>query len=835
MINKVGVKAFRFPINEIVILSMLTLVSIACEEAPSSNSMISNEIDQSAMNDVDTAFEQNDMSMNDQGSNSNDLSMNQTDMMLAELTPLEALNLTSPDLSQATFEVHGTINQIYIWNAPDMVEIEVVDQMGTLLAQGDTDWQGSLVFRELNAQDDVEVRLKDDPSNRATGITILSEENSKPSEIYYQSHVLKPGRTYITMRDGIQLSVFVSLPGPIEDGPYPTIINYSGYSPSRPSEVLAEEARPFCGQLPVLCDSPGHPAGLLAGIGGYASVGINMRGTGCSGGAYDFFEPLQLIDGYDLVEIIARQPWVKHNHVGMAGLSYPGISQLFVAKMKPPSLAAIAPMSVIADTTSSTLTPGGLYNDGFALAWIRNVLERALPYGHQWIEDVVEQGDTVCETHQLLHSQMVDVVAKALEQPFYTDEVAALFDPTQFVNQIEVPVFLTGQWQDEQTGAHFAALLDKFTSSSHARFTVTNGVHADGYTPHILTEWKTFLDFYVAREIPNWPTLVQQLVPLFFQEFFGATIPLPLMRFDDMSSFEDALSAYEAEPALRVIWETGADEEYPAGAPLGRFETFHDAWPPPETQPFILYFHPEGTLKATEPSAEQSAERPASFFYHDPQAATRVILERGNINNLVPNWNYEPLRQDHAIAFISDPLDTDHVMLGHGSVDVWIQSTEIDADLEVHLTEVRPDDTEMWVQAGWLRASYRGLRDDASILRPIKTHREEDYALLPADEWTLLRIELMPFGHIFRAGSRLRISIDTPGDTAAEWYFILLDQSVTARHAFAHSDQYPSRIVLPLIPTIDVPTPLANCGTLRGQPCRPYVPIDNLVFNGWEK
>ena len=63
---------------------------------------------------------------------------------------------------------------------------------------------------------------------------------------------------------------------------------------------------------------------------------------------------------------------------------------------------------------------------------------------------MVEQGDTVCETHQLLHSQMVDVVAKALEHPFYTDEVAALFDPTQFVDQIEVPVFLTGQWQDEQ-------------------------------------------------------------------------------------------------------------------------------------------------------------------------------------------------------------------------------------------------------------------------------------------------------------------------------------------------------------------------------------------------
>ena len=35
-----------------------------------------------------------------------------------------------------------------------------------------------------------------------------------------------------------------------------------------------------------------------------------MRGTGCSGGAFDFFEPLQSLDGYDVIETIARQPWV---------------------------------------------------------------------------------------------------------------------------------------------------------------------------------------------------------------------------------------------------------------------------------------------------------------------------------------------------------------------------------------------------------------------------------------------------------------------------------------------------------------------------------------------
>ena len=34
---------------------------------------------------------------------------------------------------------------------------------------------------------------------------------------------------------------------------------------------------------------------------GFAVVDVNMRGTGCSGGAYDFFEPLQSLDGYDVI------------------------------------------------------------------------------------------------------------------------------------------------------------------------------------------------------------------------------------------------------------------------------------------------------------------------------------------------------------------------------------------------------------------------------------------------------------------------------------------------------------------------------------------------------
>src|SRR6185436_3501659 len=174
----------------------------------------------------------------------------------------------------------------------------------------------------------------------------------------------------------------VRLPGPPEDGPYPTLVEYSGYGYARPSG-------PQSGIQPV--------ASAL----GYAVVDVNMRGTGCSGGAFDFFEMLQSLDGYDVVEAVAAQPWSNGN-VGLVGISYPGISQLFVAQTQPPHLRAITPLSVIADTYRSTLYPGGILNNGFATDWAEDRAHdsRPAPDGQAWAQERIDAGDTTCAANQ---------------------------------------------------------------------------------------------------------------------------------------------------------------------------------------------------------------------------------------------------------------------------------------------------------------------------------------------------------------------------------------------------------------------------------------------------
>ena len=731
----------------------------------------------------------------------------------------------TPQVVSASFMVRGSVEQVHVWRAPEEVEMEVVTAEGDLVAEGTTDDIGSLVFRELPPGLGYHVRLSDVPEDYTDQIDVMSIEDSLPPQAFYDEQLITPGQGYITTRDGTTLSYFAVLPGPPEEGPYPALVNYSGYSPSRPGRSLGGIAENFCGDYPILCEAPDFPSGLIAGLLGYAVIGVNIRGTGCSGGAYDFFEPLQLLDGYDIIETVAAQDWVLDHKVGMVGLSFPGISQLYVASTAPPSLGAIAPFSVIANTGPSTLVPGGILNDGFAVEWMTHVLNRAVPYGHGWITDMVEAGDTVCEDNQFLHSQRVDVIAKIYANPYYSEDVAKPVDPSSFVHKVDVPVFMAGQWQDEQTGPHFAALFDRFTGSPLTRFTATNGVHMDGFAPQNLGEWFNFLAFYVAKDLPRIDPMIRTMFPIFMGDVFGAELSLPPARFDDFEDFEEARAAYEAEGDVRIIFETGAADGVEPGAPQGTFEATFDSWPIPETVATRWYLRSDGSLDPVPPAADGGA----SSFEQDPTVADGSTLASGSVDHLQPDYDYRQLIEGKALSFLTDILDEDMVMVGHGSVDLWLKTTapDNDADLEVTITEVRPDGEESFVQNGWLRASHRKLRHDATELRPIKTHYEADMMPLDPDKWNEARVEIMPLGHVFHAGSRIRLSIDTPGDSTARWRFLLLEYDTPPTHSVAHQLDYPSSVVLPLIPNIDVPSERPPCHALRGQPCRTYTPYTN--------
>ena len=83
---------------------------------------------------------------------------------------------------------------------------------------------------------------------------------------------------------------------------------------------------------------------------------------------------------------------------------------------------------------------------------------------------------------------------------------------------------------------------------------------------------------------------------------------------------------------------------------------------------------------------------------------------------------------------------------------------------------------------------------------------------------------MFPFGHVFREGSRLRITVEAPGGDRPRWRFGTLDTDGVT-NTIARSVAHPSRVVLPVISGVEVPPGAPACGALRGQPCRDYVAV----------
>jgi hypothetical protein len=667
-----------------------------------------------------------------------------------------------------------------------------------------------------------------DPIQTSEPFRVLSRDDHPPESFYdgqvvngvpwqiiggvLDGHDVEEGVNYLEMRDGTTLSAMVRFPDPrfYGEGPHPTVIELSGYDPANPA-------------------SP-EPGSLIAQAFGYATVGVNLRGTGCSGGVFDVFSTAEQADGYDVVEIIARQPWVLHHHVGMVGLSYSGITQLYVGSTQPPSLAAIAPLSVIEDSWQMAW-PGGVYNAGFTKQWVLE-RERQSSGGQGWALDRIRGGDVECEANQALRDQSIgfEAFVRSLElRPTDADDR----DLSKLVQLIERPVFLTGAWQDEQTGPRFATMLQNFTGAGKKRFVLFNGHHPDGYSGHNLSRWYEFLSLYVAERVPRLLDIVRAALPAELENNFGAPLQLDPDRFADLddSQYEEALARWEADPTVTVDFEVGMGDPVNAlGAPVPRFTESFDEFPPADVEPWRLYLDDGGRL-ADAPVAEEGADR----FTFDADIGMVGYAQEGAYDFILPSidldFQWEPTRQGKGLSYLTELLTEDVVIAGSGHADLWLSSEGSEAAIEIVLSEVTPDGDEVRIQNGVLRAGFRQIDEARSDDLTIQIVYDPDaYEPVPVDEFVLVQVPIFPVAHPLRAGSRLRLQINTPGGDLPLWFFENRDPGgEDVGYRIGHGGSVASSIVLPVLPagSVEIPAERPICGALRGQPCRAYVELEN--------
>jgi predicted acyl esterase len=724
------------------------------------------------------------------------------------------------------FNARGSVEQVYVTGLTPGVQVSLLTRVGRTVARKRADAQGGLLFRDVRPGIGYRVRLTSGgPSSEA--LTVLTKRAAPPSTDVYNQTIPTSGYGYLTTRDGIKLAYTVHPPQDVAkalpvgaplptvpSGPTPTLIEYSGYG-------YADPAGPHSG------------ISILANLMGFTVVDINMRGTGCSGGAFDFFEPLQNLDGYDIVETVARQPWVQHNKVGMMGISYGGISQLFTAQLQPPSLAAISPLSVI-DATQTTLYPGGVLNTGFAVDWAKERQKEAQPSGpnagQAWAYKRIQEGDQTCKANQALHGQAADLMAKIRANDHYNPAVADPLSPVTFVDKIKVPVYMACQWTDEQTGGHCPTLARRLTGTNRKWITFTNGTHVDSLSPEVFNRWYDFLQLYVAKQAPMTNAAAYRAAgPVIYDAAMGIQgVTFPPDPIQNQPTYAAALAAFEQLKPIRILFDNGAGSS--PGHPLPGFEQSFASFPVPGTTARSWYVGAGGAL-ADRPPARAGANaftwnpkaRPTTDFKGDTAAGANGLW------TATPPYQWVQPPAGSALSYVTGPLTAHTAVLGAGAVEAWLRSSRMNVDLQATISEVRPDGKETFVQGGWLRANARKLDARQSTpLEPVLSLRARDVSSMPRNRFVKVTIPLYYQGHVYRTGSRIRVTITAPNGDQPIWSFGEAQPAKGgATVSIAFSRRMPSRLLLPVVPGVNVPTALPPCPALRGQPCRAYTPFVN--------
>ncbi len=753
------------------------------------------------------------------------------------------LGTTARGWAATPFVARGSAEQAYATGLAGHARVSLVDAAGTTVQSARADAQGGVLFRNVTPGDGYRIIS----NARRSGPLDVYTDRPAPLSTRFYDQTVRGGYQYLVTRDGTKLAIDVHLPkltsatallggkglpenASIVEGskPYPTLIEYSGYGYANPA-------------------GPVNGIAQLANLLGFAVVDVSMRGTGCSGGAYDFFEPNQSLDGYDVIQTIARQPWVLGHKVGMLGISYGGISQLFTAAEDPPALEAIAPLSPI-DSTITTLYPGGDLNTGFAYSWAVQRVQDGEPFSttsdQAYALARIRAGDATCRANQALHGEAANLLTKIHANQYYTPQVADPIDPVTFVHKIHAPTFLVCQFTDEQVGAHCPDLAEHFTGTDRKWFTFTNGTHVDSLDPETLSRMVDFYELYVAHRKPvlnvylgpgktlttgisqAWSLAGGPLLDIAMGIQNATLNDVPVDPVQTEPTYSAALARFDQTPAITIPFDSGADPNDAPGIPLPAFTATASRFPVPGTQARSWYLASAGKLAGSAGTAGSdtfrynSAEGTVTDFHGNTGA--------GGLWGTLPSYDWVSPTTGQAVSFVTDPLLSNTVVVGAGTVGLWVKSTQPAVDLQATVTEVRPDGKEVYVQNGYLRGDESKLTPGSTSLQASQTLRRSDLIPLQADRWTHIVIPLYYEGHAYRAGSRIRLIIGSIGGNQPVWSFAQPSARGTAGVTIGYSNTMNSNLTLPVVPGIQVPTPSpANCNALRGEPCRSYAPFAN--------
>jgi len=600
--------------------------------------------------------------------------------------------------------------------------------------------------------------MADKGSNPLKGLNSSDSPASNYDREPIYKNIIQEKDVLVRVRDGVHLCVDVYRPDSPER--FPALLAFAVYNKDLQSLELTDAVppQPAWGHLWTGPMEAGDTRFFVSR--GYVHVIGSPRGIGKSegGGSREW-------DSYDLIEWIAAQPWCDGN-VGMIGISGFGAEQLYVAKQQPPHLKAIFPY----DSRGAYGDLGGFRDEypGGVLHVFRYLLshfsaaheKKGQPVPLSPEREKMWQ-EAMSNPDYKMYPHIYNVVAlKGQHLPNYFNVLIDPFDKVETVEKserefqkIRVPTYTGSGWYGYTYKTHLQGSQTWYRETKAPKKLMFTG------PAHLERPWHSF-----HPEILKW------------NDYWLKGIDNGVMR----------------EPPVK-IWVMGANE----------WRTAED-WPLPETEWAKLYLHGWDRLKPDPVlrSSTQSISEPDAFLQ-------------------MPLTHTSQLQR---LRYMTDPLTEDTLVIGPSALYLYAAIDQDDTNWIVILKDVGPDSSvrtaregevdvpanlhERELTRGWLKASHRALDPKRSKpWKPWHPLTRAAWKKVVPGEINEYAIEICSTANLFRKGHRICLditSMDLPtgvaGATNVEYIPYHICSSKTTVHKIYHNEQYPSHLLLPVIP-----------------------------------
>ncbi|MGA2880348.1 MAG: CocE/NonD family hydrolase [Bryobacteraceae bacterium] len=564
----------------------------------------------------------------------------------------------------------------------------------------------------------------------------------------------------VTMRDNIRLDTNVFHPSwaGTTGGRFPTVLIRTPYG--KGSDL---------------------PAGYQSFINhGYAVVMQDVRGRYGSGGTFDVLNQ-EGPDGYDTLNWIAAQPW-SDGKVGMIGGSYLGIAQWQVALLNNPHLKAIFPVVSGSDEyLDRYYSQGGALKLGHRLLWMSQNLTTpgtAKPKFTDYIYHLPLRTVDRSATRRTLGFYQV-----ILNHPTY-DYFWKDLSVRDNIERVRVPVFSVGGW------------YDNFAESDLEAFAALHKLYGRLDDKHRIM---------IGPWAHNMSTPFQGVS-------YGDDSSSPIRSYQ-IEWFDHWLKG-APEEALRFTpekWHAVRAEvdEAPVHIFVMGVNRWRDEpdWPLARARTTALYLASEhaanslngdGVLQWKAERAKTPDTSTDSFTY-DPRSP---VPTRGGAVCCDPKiFPWGPIDQRpvekrrDVLVYTSAPMKQDLEVTGPIRVMLYASTSALDTDFTAKLVDVFPNGEARNLTDGILRVRYRDGLEKADLAEPGKVYR--------------LVIDAGVTSNVFLAGHSIRVEISSSNfprfDRNPNTGRAFADETVLkkAQQVVYHSRQFPSRVLLPVIPEND--------------------------------